>query len=788
MPDGPTPDRRPEWDRAPAHFRALLEHAGIGLWEFDDESGAFACSPHLPACHGVPVATPADALYEALMACVFPEDRTRVRAAMRAGVDAPVPSEVEFRIRRADTGAERWLRSRSVWVVAAGGAPGHRVGMLMDVTAQRSDARRLDEIERELARAQRMARLGSWSWNVRTNEVWWSPQVWQLFGFDPATPASVEALRSIFPADQQAVYDAAVQGALMDGTPYDVEVSTVLADGRELIVHAIGEVERDADGAPVAMHGAVQDVTEARQRARAAIASEQDFRTLAIAGPMGVFRTGPDGRPSYANPRLLALWRMTAAEFSERWRDVVHPDDVERVSEAGRLAVSGGLPFRAEYRILVGDGERHVRVSSSPVLDDVGHFVGQIGIVEDITEDVRAREQATRSETEARHAQKLESLGVLAGGIAHDFNNLLVGVLTNAGLALDALGPASPVHDLVTNIERAAQRAADLTRQLLAYSGRGRLVVGPVDLSELVREMADLLRTVVSKRARVVLELARDLPFIEGDATQLRQVVMNLITNASDALGERDGTITLRTRLASGADAEAADAIFGAPSDDPIQVALDVSDDGIGMDAATMQRIFDPFFTTKFTGRGLGLSAAHGIVRGHRGVMVLRSRPGAGTRFTIILPGMTRAASVAVTEAPPPTREDGARGRILVVDDDESVRAVLTRLLRARGFPVEAAANGRAAVDLVFLDPAAFAVVLLDLTMPAMNGRETFAALYAIAPSLPVVMMSGYSEDEMGAGDGPVPAGMLQKPFSPAEVFALLDRLSAGAHGTEEGD
>ncbi len=900
----------PMWLHTPDRFVELLGDAGIALWELDNPSGVFACSAQLFALYGVPTDTPPDAALAALMACVLPEDIPRVRAETDAAFRDGREAVLDYRVRRASDGAERWMRSRSMPGRAADGGRGRDVGVVFDVTDEREhadelraqrheldvaqaiagigsftwdartgetrwstetyrllgleatageasinqflallsdadvarfraafaeamegsapfdvevSARRPDgtvvlihdraEVQRDaqgaplrmvgtkqdvttlrateerlelqaraLERTQRMARLGSWSWNVQTGSIWWSPQVWELFEIDRAVPPSVEALRKIFPADQQMLYDQAVERSLVGGLPYEVEVSTRLPSGRELIVRALGEVEREADGTPLALHGAVQDVTEERRRERAVRESEEGFRTLATAGPTGVFRSGADGKVTYANPRLLALWDMTLEEFLERWRTRVHADDAPRVVEAGRAAVADHQSFRAEYRIVVGGMERHVRVTSSPVLDGGAAYSGQIGVVEDITDEVREREVAARVDAKVRDAQKLESLGVLAGGIAHDFNNLLVGVLTNAGLALDGVPAGSPVHELVTNIERAAQRAADLTRQLLAYSGHGRLIVGPVDVSEIVREMASLLRTVVSKRARVILDLARELPSVEGDATQLRQLVMNLITNASDALGEREGTITLRTRAAVRAELEAADAVFGTLPDDEPLVALEVIDDGSGMEAATMQRIFDPFFTTKFAGRGLGLSAAQGIVRGHRGAMTLQSRPGSGTRFTIVLPASTHREPVEVVSPLAPPVPATRRARVLVVDDDESVRAVLTRLLTSRGFAVEVARNGQAALERVRQGPTAFDVVMLDLTMPVMNGRETFEELAAIAPALPVIMMSGYSKDEMGTGGSRTPAAMLQKPFLPSDVFSLLDRLLSGAN------
>ncbi len=792
MPDASSHIERPVWLHSPERFAALLGGAGVGLWELDHGTGAFAGSAQLLALYGLPADLPQDQVLAALMRCVHPDDVGRVRAEADRLFKAGVAVEVNYRVRRQDDGQERWLRARTMPARLADGSRGRDVGVLVDITEdrRRDEAVRAAEQERalqsrELVRTQRMARLGSWSWQVQSDAVWWSPQVWELFEFDATMPASIEALRSIFPPDQRAIYDVALRRALDGREPYEVEVTTRLPSGRELIVRALGEVERAADGTAVAMHGAVQDVTEERRREKAVLESEQGFRMLATAGPAGVFRTGPDGHTSYANPRLLALWGMTHAEFLAGWRNVVHPDDVERVTELGRVAVASGQTFRAEYRIIVQGEERHVRVVSSPVTDEGTRYAGQIGIVEDVTDEVHVREQAARFEAELRHAQKLESLGVLAGGIAHDFNNLLVGVLTNAGLALDATPKGGPVHELVTNIERAAQRAADLTRQLLAYSGRGRLVVGAVDLSEVVREMADLLRTVVSKRARVVLDLARGLPDIEGDATQIRQVAMNLITNASDALGDRDGTITLRTRLAERDEVERADAVFGTMPDEPVLVALEVIDDGEGMTESTMQRIFDPFFTTKFTGRGLGLSAAQGIVRGHRGVMALRSRPGAGTQFTIILPASHRITPRDAAPLIAPTSTATRRGRLLIVDDDESVRVVLTRLLRGRAFNVEAASNGQAALDLVRADPAAYDAVLLDLTMPIMNGRETFEALAGIAPALPVIMMSGYTEEEMGTSGARKPAAMLQKPFMPADVFVLLDRILVGTRSVD---
>ena len=274
--------------------------------------------------------------------------------------------------------------------------------------------------------------------------------------------------------------------------------------------------------------------------------------------------------------------------------------------------------------------------------------------------------------------QKLESLGVLAGGIAHDFNNLLVGMLGHAGLALLETPPESPLRDRIQQIETCAVRAADLTNQMLAYSGKGRFLVQPTNLTDVVREMANLLRTAISKSARLDLRLAARLASISGDATQLRQVVMNPITNASDAIGERSGVITIETGMMQATRADLASA-YAAAVDPGEYVYLEVRDTGCGMDTETQQRIFDPFFTTKFSGRGLGLAAVVGIVRGHTGAVTIQSAPRKGTTFRVLFPACA-AEAVPLSRPSSPARAR-RQARVLIVDDEPAVRAIARETL-----------------------------------------------------------------------------------------------------------
>ncbi len=450
-------------------------------------------------------------------------------------------------------------------------------------------------------------------------------------------------------------------------------------------------------------------------------------------------------------------------------RSFVHPEDRAAVRDVWKRAIISGRTESIRHRVIRADGEERIFDSNVVAVFDQNDEPDRlVGTVRDITDELRAEEERQQLESQMQQAQKLESLGVLAGGIAHDFNNLLVGILGNASLALLDLPTESPVRHSVAEIEQAAQRAAELTRQLLAYAGKGRFVVEPVDCSQVVREMTALLRTAVSKNAHVSLSLADDLPPVEADVTQLRQVVMNLITNASDALPEQGGMIFIHTGRQAVDSEYLASCVPGSDTMPGDFVFVEVRDEGRGMDEATRSRIFDPFFTTKFTGRGLGLAATLGIVRGHRGAIRVYSEPAKGTSIKLLFP----AGVGAITNTPvaPPTTWH-AVGEVLVVDDEPSVRAVSRALLRRRGFTVAEAAGGRAAVAMVEADPSRFRLVLLDLTMPDMGGEETFRELRRIAPLVKVVLMSGYNEQEVTrqfVGRGL--AAFLQKPFRAEEL------------------
>jgi CheY-like chemotaxis protein len=372
--------------------------------------------------------------------------------------------------------------------------------------------------------------------------------------------------------------------------------------------------------------------------------------------------------------------------------------------------------------------------------------------------------------------QRLESLASLAGGVAHDFNNLLVAVLGNAQLARTTLPEGHAAREELGQIEIAAQRASELSRQMLAYSGKGGLRAECLDLSAVALEMAGLLRASLAPGVTLAIEAQVDLPGVTADPIQIRQVLLNLLTNASEAI-QGSGRVVLRTGTLEATREDLAATYVDDDLPAGLYVFVDVSDDGAGMDGATRRRLFDPFFTTKFPGRGLGLAACLGIVRAHRGAVGVESELGRGARFRVLLPASAEG-SVPAKPAAPERRERRGSGHILVVDDEASVRRTAQRMLEHGGYRVTTAAHGGEAVEIFAQDPGRFAAVVLDLTMPVMGGVETLQRLRALASDVPVILCSGYTEEQMREQFGkPGHAAVVEKPFTMDSLLAAVQSV-----------
>ncbi|PWU03568.1 MAG: histidine kinase [Terriglobia bacterium] len=411
-----------------------------------------------------------------------------------------------------------------------------------------------------------------------------------------------------------------------------------------------------------------------------------------------------------------------------------------------------------------------VSLTISPIRDSGGRIIGASHVARNVTERRQLEDQL-------RHTQKLESLGVLAGGVAHDFNNLLTGILGNASLALESVSGHHPIRSLLRDVISASERASHLTRQLLAYAGKGRFVIEALNVSALVREISTLVQTSIPKNVQLRLELRDDIPLVHGDASQIQQIVMNLVINGAEAIAPNEnGTVLVTTGLQNVDDHYMLSTLGGSTElVAGTYVSLEVHDTGCGMDEETLNRIFDPFFTTKFLGRGLGLAAVQGIVRGHKGTMKVYSRPGKGTTFKVLFPATAETAKIKKTGLP---SLDTAKGElVLVIDDEAIIRRTAKSMLERYGYTIVFAENGKEGVELFQVLADKVSVVLLDMTMPVMNGEEAFRQLKAVKPDVRVILSSGYNEVEaVRRFTGKGLAGFIQKPYS---AIALAEKVRA---------
>lgn len=524
------------------------------------------------------------------------------------------------------------------------------------------------------------------------------------------------------------------------------------------------------DGGKRLLVGFARDVTDRIRTEQRLVSANERFASLVARMPLGYVAVKPDWTIQEWNASAEAV--LGHAPDAACGRDlrmlVLTSEQAAAAEEVSRRVASGEPGGFVQLKNTRADGRQIDCEWFYTVLR------GSLGDADSIAIMVRDVSERERMQEELRRAQKLESLGILAGGVAHDFNNFLVTILCNASLLAEHLPDGRGTH-YVQKILNASRRASDLTRQMLTYAGGARLEVQPTDLNELIEELIELMRAAVARNVRITTDLTPALPRIDGDSSQLQQVLMNLLLNAAEAIGDRPGEVTLRTRTESYTAAGLAADFAGFDCRAGDYVILEVRDNGCGMTPETRARIFDPFFTTKFTGRGLGLAMILGIVRAHHGCVCVNSAVGRGTTFKIALP----AAKGAIRSRPPAPRPAALRrgATILVIDDDADIRDVVTDLLEARGVRVLTAVDGEHGLTTFAEAADSIDLVLLDLTMPGMSGQEVFARLRAIRADVPVIVSSGYSEQDASLRF-PLEqiAGFVQKPYT---AGALVEKMGS---------
>jgi len=527
--------------------------------------------------------------------------------------------------------------------------------------------------------------------------------------------------------------------------------------------------------------------TELEQRLLDLRASEERFRLIFEGSPYAIIGIDENGIIRIANTQAGIVFGCLPNDLLGEPTEVFVPNELHQTHRLHREAFFRKPEARPMARLQRLSGKRKdgtlfaAEIALSPITFGKQTFV--LAFIKDktVTQNLEIeRDEILRKMTEA---QKLESLGLLAGNIAHDFNNLLTGIMAHASLLLDDSRLDSEEHESVEHILESSRRAAELCQQLLVYSGRGKFLLRPYDISKLVEETSKLVRaSAVNKRVELNFDLAPELPLVLMDVTQIRQVIMNMVINASEAVSAHAGQIAIRTGMAVMTNEILQSAALAAQPEGTECVFIEVSDNGTGIRQDDLKRIFEPFFTTKFTGRGLGLSAVLGIVRGHHGVLTVKSEIGKGTTFVVYLPPASGVrVSSSSDELPPKAKEWTSSGVVLIADDEAPIRQATKRLLVKMGFEVDLASDGLEAIELFRRDPNRYSLVLLDLTMPGMSGNQVLQEIRRLQPLIHVIVMSGFSEDDasamMNAEDAP--NWFLAKPFDFAALLSMVQQVVA---------
>lgn len=654
--------------------------------------------------------------------------------------------------------------------------------LVHDVTRPMALVSELAQAEERLRLALQATTDGVWDADLRDQTVLWGDGCYEMLGLSQGEVGSASsAFEALIHPDDRPQVAEALQRCVGSGghEGFHAEFRARHSEGHWVWVLLRGRVvEWDEEGKPTRLIGTQVDTSAQRQAEQALRESEVWHRLLVEHSGEGVAVMDLDERITYANPAACRIYgvpkeQLIGSSVLSFVPTEEHPTILQETEKRLR-----GESSTYEHTLVRPDGQRRrILITVTPNVDAGGRVVGTFSVFRDVTDEREAEERRRTVDARLAHIQRLEGLFSMAAGVAHDFSNMLMGVLGNASLALARLPADSPIRTYLRHIHDAATEAGDLAKQLLAYSGGGVVALEPLDLSEVVEGVRHLLESIVTEDISLNTELDPDLPQVHGDPAQLSQLIVNLVTNACEAMAGKEGQITIRTLEVTVDEADWGRSYLQPNSMPERCVAVEVVDTGHGIPPDTIGRIFDPFFTTRVTGRGLGLPAVLGIVRGHEGGIWVTSEPGVGTRVRVALPCIEEQTTAPYEE----THQASTTlpKRVLIADDQLNVRLVLSTWLSAtEEFDIVTASDGEAAVSTFAADPESFHLVVLDLSMPRMDGAEAMGHIRRMRPDIPIILSSGYGERTARARlRGHEPTAFVQKPYEPQVMVDLIREI-----------
>jgi two-component system, cell cycle sensor histidine kinase and response regulator CckA len=760
---------RPESEE---RFRAIFSQAAVGMAQVSLGGNWLLVNDRFCEMLGY---SEAELLGKTWQDITYPDDRDEALAGRRRLLAGEVSSHtMEKRYVRKD-GTIMWGRLHRSLVRDHDKQPSYVIAVVEDITERVRAERALRESERRLTLAENAAHLVVWERDLRTNATQSSGEHARLYGFssDHLPFQDEEWLKLVHPDDRERV-GAAVREAIARTHVLDTEFRVLRMDGSAGWIESKGAVFLDDAGQPGRLVGVNVDVTDRKQAEAALYENNMQYKEVFdnISICVFVLDVTADARFKIAafNPAEEKLVGISNEEACGRFIEDLFPADLaHELTENYRRCLEKGQTIRFDHQLnLPGQNPRYFHSNLIPLRNGGGVITRIIGACIETTDFKRAQEEALAK-------QNLETLGILAGGIAHDFNNVLGGIHATAELIEADLAPGSATLEELQRIKVAASRGSEIVRELMAYAGQDKTYFDElVDISPLIEGMQSLLMVSISKHSALKTDLAVGLPAVSGNAAQIRRVIMNLVINASEAIGHQDGVITISTARVTGGGVEGGDGQAMLPQMD--HVKLEVSDTGSGIAEEAQAKIFDPFFTTKFAGRGMGLAVVQRIVHDHGGIIHVQSSLGQGTTFQVFLPCAAKSAAEIRRPTPVPGRErpSARKGTILVVDDEELLRGAVSKLLRRLGYFVVEARDGSEAMELMSAHSGELEAVLLDVTLPGKPSVEVLEAARRIRPDIKIVVTSAYSKETVDATFGLRVRHFVRKPFHLGDLMKLL--------------